>query len=68
MGEIFFLLSIHGIALFELLEDTDFYPTGITVFGYRSDDLDGDPLVSLCVDRFNYLAKGALAKQAHCAI
>jgi len=64
----FFLLSIQRIALFEFLEDTDFYPTGITIFGYRSDDLDSDPLVVLCVDGFNHLAKGALTKQAHSAI
>lgn len=67
-GEIFFLLSVQRIALFEFLKDTNFYPTGITVFGYRSDDLDSDPLVVLCVDGFNDLAKGPLTKQAHGAV
>lgn len=62
------VLSVHGIALLELLEDTDFDPACVSVFGYRSDDLDSHSLVGLCIDGLDNLAKGSLAEETHCAI
>lgn len=62
------ILPVHGIAFLELLEHTDFNPTCITVFGYRSDDLDGHSCVCLRIDGFDNLAKGPLAEETNSAI
>lgn len=57
------LLSVHGISLFELLENPHFDLAGITVFGYGTDDFDSHPLVRLCIYGLDNLAKSSLTQK-----
>jgi hypothetical protein len=55
------LLSVHWVALLELLKDPNFDLAGIAILRNGSDDLYGDFVIGLRVDSFYDLPKCPLA-------
>lgn len=63
-----YVLPIRGVALFELLENTDLDLACVSVLLYRANDLDGDTSACLLVDGLYDLAERTLTKQSNSAI
>ncbi len=56
------LLPVMRIALLKFLKDADLNPASVTVFGYRSDYLDGHFSICLCIDGFDNFAERSLSQ------
>ena len=59
------LLAVQGISLLEFLEDPNFNLARVSVLWDCTDDLDGNPLVSLGVDGLHDLAECSLTQESH---
>ena len=61
-------LQISWISFLQLLQHAHFHLTRIAILLDGTDNLDSDSFVGFGVDCFDHLAKGALSKEAHCAV
>jgi hypothetical protein len=62
------LLSVHGITFFKLLQNSDFYLAGVTVFWNGTNYLDCHSCVILSVNGFYDLPKCPLPQKPNRAI
>jgi len=61
-------LPIVGVTFFELLHDPNFDTASLAILLNGSNDLDGNALIGLNIDRFDNFAKGPLTKQANSTV
>lgn len=61
-------LPIVGVTFFELLHDPNFDTASLAILLNGSDNLDGNALIGLNIDRFDNFAKGPLTKQANSTV